>query len=648
MSIIKHYKTKETKSIAFITWFFPKLSETFVLNQIVHLKKIGYHVQIFAVKNPQKELAMEDYRFERVVHTDVNKHRLLDITRYGLPEDIFVLLNQRIKRKKIDIVYFQFPDLAAELLKYGELKCPTISVFHDIPKSFGKKDFESLRKKYEIVFRNVTMILAISEFTKKELINLGCSKFKILVHHMGVDTEIFRPPKVEIPLSPFRFIMIGRFVEKKGFLYGIKAFHRVLKKHPNRQIKLLIIGDGILNNVLYQEVKRLKLEEDVVFFGKLPQQKVIKLLQVSHCLVCPSITTHKGEREGLPVVIMEAAACGLPVIGTNHTAIPEILRGNQKMLVKEKSVQDLAGTMERVLKNYRNIRNTLGKRNRQLVVQEYNIRKLIKRLLDIFELTEEIYRYKTSLKKFSQYIAKHLSDEISSVLLVGSIARHEVLTRESDVDLIVVFKYKNFIPFDALLRLNKAITLLKKSSKLRIVPQIFTRFDLFQLLSPVLIKSYIEDGEVIYGEDLVRNFKDRLSRFSEFQYEIALVRRCLFERYFLREYLANSFQKQGYSLYRRLAKTVLFLSRDFLYLSKKIVITKRDEIAENFFTEYKNRIPIIASKIISSKRYFKKFSANKRKIFAIQAIDFVENICDKIVKLIKNKYPNKKIYIFPF
>jgi len=638
-------KLRKLKSIAFVVWLFPKLSETFVLNQIVQLKQRGHRISIFAVKDPRKELAKEDYEFEHIIHGDVKKYRLLNLTKYGSPKKIFLFLKQGIKNRKIDVIYFQFPDLAAEILKYGELNCPTISVFHDVPKP-RHKDLITLQKRYEIVFKNATLILAISEFTKNELIKFGCKKHKILVHHMGIDTKVFKPPKSKIPLDHFKFVMIGRFVEKKGFIYGIRAFHKVLKNYPNRCFQLLIIGDGILHDALYKEVKHLKLEKYIDFLGKVPQQKVIKVLQSSHCLICPSVTTREGKREGLPIVVMEAAACDLPTIATNHTAIPEILKNDRGILVKEKSIQDLAKSMIKVFQNYRNLRKKLGGKVQQLIVQEYNIEKLVKRLLNIFNLAENIKKQELALKKFSQYIQKYLSNEMFSILLTGSIARYEILTRESDIDLIIVFKNRNFVTAKALLKLNKAINLLKKNSGLQITPQIFTKFDLFQLLSPVLMKNYIDDGETIYGENLTTSFQKKLSRLSDFKYDIAILKRCLFERYFFRQYLVNSSQKQNYAFYNRLAKTVLFLARDFLCLSKNIIITKREEIAKVFYVQYKNIIPLNAFEIIRDEKFFRNSSI--RRFFIVQATNFVEHICDKIIKLIKKKYPNKKIYVSPF
>jgi colanic acid/amylovoran biosynthesis glycosyltransferase len=636
-------KIGEIKSIAFVVWLFPKLSETFILNQIIELKKLGYKILILAVKDPRKKLAKEDLEYEKIIHEGVKKYRLLNLVKYGSPKELAIFIKKKIK--KIDIVYFQFPDLAAEILRYGEIQCPTIAVFHDIPKPLNKKDFYNLQKKYRIVFEKATLILAISEFTKNELVRLGCKRHKIFVHHMGVDTNIFKPSNKKIPLIPFKFVMIGRFVEKKGFIYGIKAFHKVLKNYYKYLPRLLIIGDGILREILHKEVRHLKIENNVEFLGKISQKRVVKILQTSHSLICPSITTGEGKREGLPIVIMEAAACGLPIIATNHAAIPEILKNGRGILVKEKSVQELAKAMGKIIQNYKNLRKKFGERGREIILKEYNIKKLIKRLLAIFYLAKSIKTQELALKKFVRYIKKYLSEEIFSIFLTGSLARYENLTKESDIDLIIVFKDRSFLTAESLLKLKKAINLLKKNSRLKVTPQIFTRFDLFQLLSPILMKNYLEDGKTIFGRDISKFFQKRLFSLSNFEYDIALLKRCLFERFFFRQYLINS-RNYVYSFYNKIAKTILFLARDFLFLSKNVAVTKREEIAENFFTYYKNNIPLEAFKIIRDGKIPKK--PFERKLFVVQAVNFIENICNEIIKFIKKKYPKRKIYVSPF
>ena len=85
---------EKLKNVAFMVWLFPKLSETFILNQIVQLKKLRYSISIFAVKDPRKVLTKEDFELEKEVHEDIKKYRLLNLTKYGSPGKISSLLKK--------------------------------------------------------------------------------------------------------------------------------------------------------------------------------------------------------------------------------------------------------------------------------------------------------------------------------------------------------------------------------------------------------------------------------------------------------------------------------------------------------------------------------------------------------------------------
>jgi len=634
---------KKFKNIAFVTWLFPKLSETFVLNQIVELKKLGYKISIFAVKDPRKNLAKEDCELERIIHKDIGKFRLLNLTKYGPPEELSSLIRKGIRNKKIDIVYFQFSDLAAEILKHGEIQCPTVSVFHDVPKACSKKEFDGLKKKYNNVFKKITIVLTTSEFSKNELIKLGCKDSKISIHHMGVDTNIFKPATSKSLTNAFNFIMVGRFVEKKGFIYGIRAFKKILEKQPTRKLKLSIVGDGILRETLEQEVKKLNIENKVVFLGKLPQKNIAKLLRHSNCFLCPSITTRDGKREGSPTTIMEAAACGVPVIATKHAGAPEILKDDCGILVKEKSVSELEKAMSKIIKGYSYYRKKFSKKARQLINEEHNIKRLVDCLLEIFNQAIKIEKQELAFKKFVFYIKKYLSSQVLSVIVMGSIARREKPSKESDVDILIVFKNQGAIPANNLLKLKRGISLLGQNSSPRLTPQIFDKVDLFQLLSPALIKSYTKDGKVIYGKNIIKLFKDKLSNLSSFELEMSILKRSLFERYLIREYITTYLQKPDYSFCYKLAKTVLFLARDFLFITEKGYASSREKIVKIWNKYYTNPTPSQALQVINH-----NYSPRPLSIFVRQSIDYIEKTTNKLINALKKKYPKKKIYIAPF
>jgi len=98
----------------------------------------------------------------------------------------------------------------------------------------------------------------------------------------------------------------------------------------------------------------------------------------------PSVTTNKGEHEGIPVSLMEAMAYGIPVISTNTGGIPELLSNGAGIIVEEKSPKQLAEIILKIMKN-KNLRKELAERGYQKVQKEFNIKKNTKTLLELMQ-----------------------------------------------------------------------------------------------------------------------------------------------------------------------------------------------------------------------------------------------------------------------
>ena len=115
----------------------------------------------------------------------------------------------------------------------------------------------------------------------------------------------------------------GRLVEKKGLEYSIRAITRIMQHHPN--IRYTIIGDGSLKPDLQQLIEELALSQQVSLLGWRKQEEVIKILDRSQILVAPSVTAADGNQDAPVNTLKEAMAMGLPVIGTLHGGIPELI-----------------------------------------------------------------------------------------------------------------------------------------------------------------------------------------------------------------------------------------------------------------------------------------------------------------------------------
>jgi glycosyltransferase involved in cell wall biosynthesis len=173
----------------------------------------------------------------------------------------------------------------------------------------------------------------------------------VVVIRCGVDTQLFqtRPAnhRRESPTKPFTVLCIGTMYEVKGHTYLIEAC-RLLQERGIHFICNLV-GDGPFRTALTEQVAQAGLVERVHFLGQRTRGEVIKLLQGAEVLVVPSIPTRSGRREGIPVVLMEAMASGLPVVASGISGIPELVEDGQSgLLVKPRDPQAIADVLERL------------------------------------------------------------------------------------------------------------------------------------------------------------------------------------------------------------------------------------------------------------------------------------------------------------
>ncbi|GAH59092.1 unnamed protein product, partial [marine sediment metagenome] len=162
-----------------------------------------------------------------------------------------------------------------------------------------------------------------------------------------------------------------------------KAIAKIVRKY--KKIEYIIAGEGPLRNELEGLVSKFKIEKYVKFLGAVEQKEVLKLYQQAHIFVLPSVTASNRDQEGIPVVLMEAQATGLPVISTYHSGIPEgVLDGKSSFLVPEKDVDALAEKIEYLIE-HPEIWADMGKTGRKYVEEKYDINKLNQKVVEIYQ-----------------------------------------------------------------------------------------------------------------------------------------------------------------------------------------------------------------------------------------------------------------------
>ena len=225
---------------------------------------------------------------------------------------------------------------------------------HQLPHlvSFYGKDVTQLpkqriwRHRYKSVMKGSTLVVAASNKMKGQLVELGFDAEKIRIVRFGVDMTKFEWKPKESDSN--RLILIGRFVEKKGMEYAIKAIPLLLEEFPD--LSLDIYGEGTLGASLKKLVADLGVSEHVSIFGFVPNNDVSALMQEYDVLLVPSVTASNNDQEGLPNVIIEGMASGVAVVASRHAAIPEIvIDGETGFISEEREPQTIADAVKRLL-----------------------------------------------------------------------------------------------------------------------------------------------------------------------------------------------------------------------------------------------------------------------------------------------------------
>jgi glycosyltransferase involved in cell wall biosynthesis len=217
-----------------------------------------------------------------------------------------------------------------------------------------------------------------------------------LIHH-GVDLRGFQPaggwevgdgawqesnPHPPSPIPHPLILSVGRLVEKKGFPDLILACAR-LKQHGKR-FRLAIYGEGPLHDELQALIDQHDLNDEVELPGAIAQRELIPVFQRAAVFALAPFVTEDGDRDGVPNVLVEAMACGLPVVSTAISGIPELVaHGQNGLLVAPRDIDAFADALEMLLDDGAK-RAELGAAARKTVVEGFDLRAAAHELAALF------------------------------------------------------------------------------------------------------------------------------------------------------------------------------------------------------------------------------------------------------------------------
>lgn len=314
---------------------------------------------------------------------------------YGLTKIISYCYSVFKNRKMIDVIYvrtFSPPETAALwfgkklLRKRAVILLPSTWFFE--PPSLKNRIYKWILRR--AVYAADTVIL-YTPLMLNEIKNYfpKLSEEKILYLHNAVNISRFSPGEPDEKVlrkylkTEFKHLLlyVGRISRKKGILDLVKAFKKIHEEEP--RTVLVLVGreeENYAKNVR-ELVKELGLTDSIIFLGPAPNQDVTHLMRACKVFVYSSIGG-----EGIPRAILEAMACGKPIVATRVTGIPEAVRDGETGYTVE--VGDHASFAERVLRLLREntLREKLGENARKLVEREFSYTQIIPKLAELLEI----------------------------------------------------------------------------------------------------------------------------------------------------------------------------------------------------------------------------------------------------------------------
>lgn len=291
-------------------------------------------------------------------------------------------LRRALRRLRPDVLHVHFGTDAAVVVRVAaELGIPLVVTWHGYDATMhdealaGSVSGRLLLERREQVLASSAGTIAVSGFIAGELARRGADPARLDVVPCGVDTErvVWTPPPADGGL-----LFVGRLVEKKGLGDLLEALAGLAAPPP-----LTVIGDGPLRAQLQERAARSGI--DVRFLGVRTSEEVRAAMREAQAVVIPSRRAANGDCEGLPVVSLEAAASGRPVVAYAHSGLVESVQdGSTGLLAREGDVAGLAGALEKLTADA-DLRAAFGLAARDLAVRSFDIRVTTARIEAVYD-----------------------------------------------------------------------------------------------------------------------------------------------------------------------------------------------------------------------------------------------------------------------
>ncbi|WGW13471.1 glycosyltransferase family 4 protein [Saxibacter everestensis] len=395
---------RQSERIGYVLKMYPRFSETFIVSEMLAREAAGEELEIFSLRppvDPRFHAALAEVRAPVTYLDRPNKaetfFQLVRDCTAAVPgftdmlaahlDELFaasadnafqaICLARHVLERGITHLHAHFASVATSVTRLAAMIAGVPFSFTAHAKDLFHESVDEIELRTKL--RAADHVVTISDFNLSYLLTrFGADAAKVRRVYNGLLLERFPYREPAELHEPIRIVAIGRLVEKKGFADLVRAVKKL--SGAGVGVEAVIAGGGPLEDELRQQIASAGLSGRITLLGAQPQHRVAELLGTADVFVAPCVHGSDGNADGLPTVLLEAMASGVPCVATGVTGIPEVIRdGETGILIQPGDAAALADAIGRIASGEAD-RCLLTKNARALIEQEFDSRHQARQL----------------------------------------------------------------------------------------------------------------------------------------------------------------------------------------------------------------------------------------------------------------------------
>ena len=393
-------------SLAYLVSTYPTLSMIFVLREVLALRALGLRIETASINPPDRppDQLTDDEASEATRTYCVKNHglagaasaHLLALLRnfagyWRALRLVLRLGGLDLKKLYLNVMYFTEALMVGRWMRQHSLthlhchlaqQAATVGLYVHTVFAFGfsmtvhgPDEFYDAKGQYlEQKIAAADFIICISNYARSQLMMLSPYIYwnKFIVTRLGVDPELFSPPPDKDAREFFEILCVGRLTRAKGQHMLIDAVEQLTQQ--GRRVRLRLLGTGPEIASLRKQTAQNRIVDSVIFEGAMNQDRIRTFYAIADLFCLPSFA------EGLPVVLMEAMAMGIPCVSTQITGIPELIRsGTDGLLVAPSDLDALVAALAKLMDDA-TLRQRFSNNGRKRILKQYDLHRNVKEL----------------------------------------------------------------------------------------------------------------------------------------------------------------------------------------------------------------------------------------------------------------------------